>query len=64
MSKELVEKARDILRKQEKCIELLEIFTMNEDRDLYFKIHSLSQQIANELETWRYQFKKTYGRGL
>jgi len=62
MSKELVEKARDILRKQEKCIELLEIFTMNQGRNLYFKIHSLSQQIANEIETWRYQFKRTYGR--
>ena len=64
MSKELVEKAKDILRKQEKCVELLEVFTKNQDRDLYFKIHSLSQQIANELETWRYQFKRTYGRGL
>ena len=64
MSRELVEQARNILKKQEKCVELLEIFTGNEDRDLYFKIRSLSQQIANELETWRYQFKKTYGRGL
>ena len=64
MSRELVEQARNILKKQEKCVELLEIFTKNEDRDLYFKIRSLSQQIANELETWRYQFKKTYGRGL
>jgi len=60
VSKELVEKARGILRKQEKCVELLEVFTKNQDRDLYFKIHSLSQQIANELETWRYQFKRTF----
>jgi len=62
MSKELVGKAREILKKQEKCVELLEVFLRSEDRELYYKILSLSQEIANELETWRYQFKKTYGR--
>jgi hypothetical protein len=62
MSKELVGKAREILKKQEKCVKLLEVFLRSEDRELYYKILSLSQEIANELETWRYQFKKTYGR--
>ncbi len=62
MAKELIEKARGILRKQEKCVELLEVFLRSEDRELYHRILSLSQEIANELEVWRYQFKKTYGR--
>jgi len=62
MAKELIEKAREILQKQEKCVELLGVFLRNEDRDLYYKILSLSQETANELEVWRYQFKKTYGR--
>jgi len=60
--KKLLEKALLISDDAKRLVNLLDRYLHHEDRDLYHQIHGLSQKISTDLETWRYQFKKTFGR--
>ena len=60
--KELLEKALEISQEAEKLTELLNRYLKSEDGELYYRVRELSRKISTDLETWRYQFRKTFER--